>query len=344
MEPIKVGVIGAGTWGTLHAQVYSTTSGIRLVGVCDTNLERARKLAEVTGAEAAYQDWHELLEIEDLQAISLVTPDFAHTEIALAALEAHKDVLIEKPLATTVRECVEMLEAAQRNGVRLMVDFHNRWSPPFCRLEQAVRSGALGKPRHVEFRLNDTIFVPTEYLSWADKSSVLWFLGPHVVDTLRWVLKDEVERVFAVKGEGLLKAKGVDTPDFYKYLLIFRKGTVASVENSWILPESERNIFNLKCAVVGEKGSFYINPSDSTLAELYTETEASCPELIGNVEIHGRREGFMLASIRHFAECLVEHKEPEVSAKDGLEATRVLEAVVESAETGLPVALKASGG
>ncbi len=343
MERIRVGVIGAGTWGRLHARVYAGDARVELVAIADLDLARAQAVAQECNADRAYASWEALLEQSGIEALSIATPDFAHTEIAIAAAEAGVNLLVEKPLALTPGDCARVIEAARRAGVRLMVDFHNRWSPPFYQLKQALDTGELGEPKSLDFRLNDTIYVPTKYLPWAGRSSVLWFLGSHVLDTLRWLLDDEVSHVYAVKGEGVLTGQGITTADFYKYILRFHKGAVASVENNWILPEAERNIFNLKFSLIGSKGSYYINSSDAGVAEKYT-TGPSCPDVLGDIVIHGRRVGFMSASITHFIDCLIEGREPLVTGQDGLEATRVIMAIEESAETGMPLSLKDFGG
>jgi predicted dehydrogenase len=185
MERVGFGVIGAGLFGENHAVVYSRLPGVELVAVCDQNEERAREVAERYGARAYYTDYEKVLADPEITAVSIATPDFAHAEIALAAAQVGKHILCEKPLATTVEEAQAIVDAAARAGVKLMVDFHNRVNPPFAAAREQVRSGAIGTPAYGYARLSNTTFVPLEMLSWANRTSALYFLGSHAVDIMR---------------------------------------------------------------------------------------------------------------------------------------------------------------
>ena len=233
MEGMKgFAVIGTGLWGKLHARVYAESHRARLAAVCDADPERAGQVGREFGADA-YSDHRDMLARDDIDAVSIVTPDFAHTQLALDAIAAGKHVLVEKPLAMSVSECERIIDAAKKANVKLMVDFHNRWSPPFHKAKAAIDSGGIGSVRLVYFRLNDTVFVPTKMLSWAGKTTVEWFVGSHAVDTVRWLVGDEVGYVYAVAPRKILREQGIDTPDFYEAVLEFVNGAVAVVEN-WL--------------------------------------------------------------------------------------------------------------
>src|SRR5688500_10599892 len=117
MSEVGFGVIGVGTWGELHARVYGSTPGARLAAVCDADLPRAEKVAAACGAPKVYADYRELLKDPDVRAVSVVLPDFLHREAVVAAAEAGKHVLVEKPLATSVEDGRAMIDAARRAGV-----------------------------------------------------------------------------------------------------------------------------------------------------------------------------------------------------------------------------------
>ena len=336
MERVGFGVIGTGTWGELHARIYASTEGMTLGGVSDLVESRAESVAQAYGT-CHYADYHDLLADDLIKAVSIVTPDFAHAEIAVAAAEAGKHILVEKPLAMTVEDCQRVIDAAERSGVKLMVDFHNRWSPPFFKAWEAIRQGEIGEPQHVYFRLNDTIFVPTEMLSWAGKTTVEWFIGTHSIDTVRWLLEDEVRRVYAVSRSEVLKGMGIDTPDFYQATLEFCSGAIAVIENSWILPRTTPNIIDLKCEVIGSKGSLYLDTSHNRTLEKYTETEATYPDFLVLPTIYGEQAGFAAESIRHFIDCVLHDRQPRVTGQDGLEVTKVIQAIEESVRSGNPV-------
>ena len=103
---------------------------------------------------------------------------------------------------------------------------------------QAVERGDLGELYSAYIRLNDIKWVATDMLPWAAKSSILWFLGSHSLDTLRWFFNDEVARVYSVSRDGVLKGKGVDTVDEYLTTIEFKNGGIAQMENGWITPDA----------------------------------------------------------------------------------------------------------
>ena len=131
MERINFGVIGSGLWGESHAQIFSTHPWANLSAVCDLNKERAAEIAVRYGAEKHYDKFEKILEDPDIQAVGIATPDFAHREPFIAACQAGKDILIEKPLATKLEDLKAMREAFLNSKSRVMVDFHSRWNPPF---------------------------------------------------------------------------------------------------------------------------------------------------------------------------------------------------------------------
>ena len=340
MKKIGFGLIGTGLWGEMHAKLYASSADVELKAVCDLQEDRAKSIAEKHGAKGYYTDYRELLAREDISAVSIVTPDFAHTEIAVAAAKAGKHILIEKPLATSVEDCEKILAAVAAAGdIKFMVDFHNRWNPPFVSAKNAIEGGKLGKPMLIYMRLSDTIFVPTGMLSWASRSEVVWFIGSHAVDLTRWLFNDEVRKVYAVSRSEVLKEKGIDTPDFYEAILEFENGGVATVENCWILPDSLPTIIDFKSQVIGSEGAIYIDCSTHRVIRQYTREDASYPDVLGNPTVYDRHIGFTIESIRHFVDCVVNDREPMVTGEDGLEATRIVSAIRESSRTGEPVNL-----
>ena len=156
-----------------------------------------------------------------------------------------------------------------------MVDFHNRWSPPFYIAYENLRAGKLGKPRYAYFRLSDTIYVPLQYISWGSKTSVLWFLGPHCIDSIRWLFNDDVREVYCVSRKELLKSKGIDSPDFFAYIMQFENGGVATMENSWILSEQNPTIYDLKLELQCDSGTIFMNPSHSQIMEIYRDQKSA---------------------------------------------------------------------
>ncbi|MCP5117170.1 MAG: Gfo/Idh/MocA family oxidoreductase, partial [bacterium] len=131
VPPAGFGLIGCGVMGEVHARTIAASGGARFVAACDQDASRAERCAQEHGAEKHFTDWRAVIEDPQVDAVSIVTPDFAHEEIVNAAIAAGKDILVEKPLATPVVACQRVVEALGRQVGMVMVDFAKRWDLPF---------------------------------------------------------------------------------------------------------------------------------------------------------------------------------------------------------------------
>ena len=337
MERVRFGLIGTGTWGNVHAETYSTYHRASLAAVCDLDESRARNAADRWVARKVYTDYREMLRDPDIDAVAVATPDFAHCEPIVAAARAGKHIIVEKPLATTCQDLDQIAEAVTRAGVKFMVDFHNRWSPPLVIARNDIENGAIGEIVSAYLRLNNTIYVPLKMLSWSTKSSILWFLGSHTVDALRFLLRDEVARVYSVSRSGVLRGKGVDVPDLYQTILEFDGGPVATIENHWIMPDTSPSYNDFKVSVVGSKGMFNMDLTHNQLIERYVEGRSDHPDVLGAPLVRGRHVGFVYESIRHFVDCVADDKPVAVTLDDGVRVSKVILAIMQSALSREPV-------
>jgi len=340
MSKLRFGIVGAGVWGETHAYLYQEHPNVEVSAICDLDVARARRLAAKFSIPGVFSDHNEMLRHAELDAVAIVTPDFAHGKIAVDCANAKKHLLVEKPLATTREDVKAIVEAAERNHVRVMVDLHNRWSPPFAVAKQSLDSGELGDPVSAYFRLNDIKWVATDMLPWAAKSSILWFLGSHTVDTLRWFFSDEVEQVYSVSSSGVLKRLGVDTVDVYQTILEFRNGGIASIENGWITPNTHPCVNDIKFNITGTKGMINLDLSNNQMIERFTEDKNDRPDVLVRHFIHGKAKGFAYESIRHFVDCLVTGEDFLVSIQDAANTSLTVLAILESAATGKVVKVK----
>jgi predicted dehydrogenase len=151
--PVGIGVVGLGEIGQVHVRGFQGASELaRVCAVTDIDPSLRRVTATATGARER-ATLAELLADEGVQAVSVCVPHSLHREIALAAIAAGKHVLLEKPMAPTVAECEEILDAAARASVRVGVSHNQLFYPPHVRACQLVRSGALGRPLLLRMRL-----------------------------------------------------------------------------------------------------------------------------------------------------------------------------------------------
>jgi predicted dehydrogenase len=331
-RPVRVAIVGAGIWGTNHALALSTHARAQVALVCDRDEARARRAAERFGC--AWTTSLDEVAASDVRAVTIATPDHLHRDPALAMLAAGKHVLVEKPLATTVADARAMVDAAERAGVHLMVDFHARWHPLFMGAKAYVERGELGSPVMGYARLSDTIHVPTEMLGWGAQSGPEWFLFPHTMDVVRWLFEREPVEVYAKGRRGVLDARGITCWDAIQALVEFDGGAFCTFETSWIVPNSYTNVVDNRLSLYGEKGGLEIRnePNLWVFGQRFHTPFSS-----ESVTRYGKAWGFQYESIRYFVDCVADGATPESTGQDGLVVTAMIEAVLTSLRERRPV-------
>ncbi len=235
-KTLKAGIIGAGLLGAQHAEFLHNHSAVQVAAVADVRLEVAERVAARVGAQA-YSDYHEMLRGQALDLVVVATPDPLHREPTVAALEAGvPNIILEKPLATTLEDGEAIYNAVEKHKARLFVNFANRAVPTDFATRYVIQQGLLGRVVYGESRLDDNISVPTKLWgersqAWASGSSTAHFLLSHVVDLLRWYFAPaEVKETFAIVQQAVLGF----TPDVYDAFLSFDTGLKVRVKAEWI--------------------------------------------------------------------------------------------------------------
>jgi predicted dehydrogenase len=331
-------IIGAGLWANEHARIFSERNDVETVAICDLNEDRANQFAQTHKIAHVYTDYREMLEKSHCDAVSIVTPDFLHARIACDCADAKKHMLIEKPLATTKDDVYKIVNAVEKNNVRVMVDFHNRWSPPFNNAKSILASGIMGRNVNVYFRLNDVKSVATNMLSWASKSSILWFLGSHSLDTLNWLLDSAPKEVYALSSRGVLDKIGIETVDVYQTSILYENGVIAQMENGWITPNGNPCVNDIKFNIVCENGKIDIDASSNNLLQVTTDKRMDTGDCIVANRVFDFHKGFAYESICSFLDRLQNGENFLVSLKDAARVSLTLLDIMESSETGKPVA------
>ena len=197
-----------------------------------------------------------------------------------------------------------MVNAIEENGVRVMVDFHNRWSPP---LQRSLYSGARRRTGRVVQRLlpfERHQMVATDLLPWAASVFNFMVFGKPQPRHPAVDIWPEVERVYCVSRSGVLKGLGVDTVDEYLTTLEFKNGAIAHMENGWITPNANPCVNDIKCNLLGTKGMIAIDASNHNLIQKYTDEKVEVPDVIVQNHIFGQPKGFAFESIRGFVDGL----------------------------------------
>lgn len=335
----QVGVVGGGIRGGMFARAIQENPDAEVAAVCDrspTVLEQAAAALRVPG----YAEVGQMLAAHpELDAAVIATPDFAHRDAAVACAEAGLDLMVEKPLATTVEDAEAIAAAARRSGARVMVGFENRWNPRFSTMRDTLRAfpGAAIDAQVVN--LNDTVFVPTRMLSWAARSSPAWFLMPHTLDLACWVGGTRPVSVRAVGSRRVLAASGVDTWDRVNATFEMADGSHVFLNSSWVLPESSPAVYDFRYEVQSAAGVFHVDGANHGVVE-YGRTGVRWLQS-AVYERGGRIHGVPIEMVGDFVRHVRGEDVPVPGLEDGLASTRAIVAVHRSLETGDTVLIPA---
>lgn len=326
---LEVGIVGGGIRGRLFAEALANRDDTRIAGVADPV---AGKL-EWAGAIPKFSDHDDLLADAQVDALIVATPDFAHVPAVRTAARRGIPMLIEKPLTTDLAEAEELVEAC--GDLPVMVGFENRWNPLVRATHGAITTS--GPVQWQTLELSNTTEVPLEMLSWASKSSPAWFLLPHTVDLAVWTAGEHVVSVDATKGEGTLKAMGIDTTDWIQALLKFESGASAQVTSSWILPGGNQPIVEFRYAANSPSAAVRVDVirGDSDFAG----PDGRRPLTVEAITRDGDELSAPAAMAHEFVDSLLAGEPLQPGVEHGAEITRIIAAVLRSAELREPVAL-----
>jgi len=233
---LKAGVVGLGILGSQHLDFLRQEPEVEVVAVCDVRQDVAASLAAQAGA-ASYADYEAMYRENKLDLVAVATPDPLHKGPVLSAVSSGVPYIIqEKPMATTVADAEEMLEAAERKNARIFINYANRGSAFDRATYRVIRKGLIGDVVYGEVHLDDNISVPTKMWGerteeWVSGSSTAQFLLSHVIDFLLWVFAPaKVTEVYAIAQQKVLGY----TPDLYDAFLTLDSGAKFRVKAEWI--------------------------------------------------------------------------------------------------------------
>jgi predicted dehydrogenase len=232
-RPLGIAVIGAGYWGPNLVRNAQATPGLHLRYLCDLDESRARRVIGGYSTVATTASLQQVLDDPAVDAVAIATPAATHYGVAMAALEAGKHVLVEKPLAPTFEEGRELVLAAERHGRVLMLDHTFCYTPTVQHLRTMVRSGEIGDLQYLDsVRINLGLVQPDV--------DVLWDLAPHDLSIMDAILPDDVTMVsVSAHGSDPVGAGHACVAHLTVYL---SNGTLAHVHVNWLSPTKVRTI------------------------------------------------------------------------------------------------------
>jgi len=321
-----------GMMGERHAQLWAELPRTRLVAVYDIVPERAQAVADAHGCIAA-SSLDEALAADGVDIVSVCTDDQSHLEPCLAAADAGKHVLVEKPLAITTADCDAIIAVCERADVKLMTGHVCRFDPRYVACHDAVAAGEVGDVVQVFARRNNIL---ASGLRIGPRTSVAYFLGVHEIDLICWITGARVTRVHAEGTSKALASIGAD--DSILSLIRLEGDAVGCIETCWIIPEGSANSLDARLEVVGTEGRVAARVGGEPF-EAASASRSSRPDIVYWTEVHGRVAGALRDQLEHFADCVLDDTEPIVTPAQARHAVQVAEAIHHSLDTGAPVDL-----
>jgi len=334
MDKVRIGVIGLGIMGEQYARIYQAHPLAEVIAICNRRQERLDEIGEKYGVKERYTDFGEMLSKAPIDAVCVATPDFAHYEPVKAAINAGKHILCEKPFTTNLREADELLALlGGKPGLKVQVAFNHRWLASYHHGFTVIRRGEIGQPLAGYARKNDTIWVSTEMINWAARSTPIHFLGAHDIDLMRWFFGTEPVEVHAYGAKQVLAARGIDTYDLIQAQIKFASGAFATIESAWIYPNSFPSIVDSFVEVIGANGHLHFDRKRESI-EMSTEKQFTYPKVFLTSEVFGKLRGAFVECLSDFLDAIINDAEPKVTAFDGRQVTATLDAVTRSLTTG----------
>ncbi len=332
---IKVGIVGAGFMGGMHAECYNNLANAKLEAIVDIDLAKAKKLAKKYGVKI-YQKPEDLFKEEDIQIVDICLPTFLHKEYVIKAARAGKNILCEKPIALRLEDADKMIEAADKAGVKLMVGQVLRFWPEYVKLKEIFDSKSLGKMISIScVRLS-----PTPTWAWDNwildskrSGGALVDLHIHDTDFLLYLLGKPIS-LLSLMSRGSSKYTHIFT------IFLFSNDVVASAEGGWDMPDN----FPLTMSFTAnfEKGVIEFNSRyQKSLAIYKPEKEVQYPELKAELQASAEGEGNIadlggyFSEIKYFVDCVENDKIPILATgKIARDSLKVVLTELESIKSG----------
>lgn len=332
---LKVGVIGCGSIAQYrHLPEYEANPYVQIVAVCDSNKKRAKEVANKFGVNM-YTDYNELINCEELDAVSVCTPNDLHASISIVALQSGIHVLCEKPMATSKKDAEMMIEAAEKSGKKLMIGHNQRFVTSHQKAKQLIGNGEIGKI--YSFR---TAFGHSGPENWSVDGKESWFfkkdeaflgamgdLGVHKADLIRYILNEEITEVGAFVETSAKTFSNVD--DCAVCMLKSESGIIGTLAASWSYVSKEDN----STIIYGEKATLRLedDPTYSLILQ-YKNGEVVKYELdkIQSNAAVGQSNSHV---IEQFVESILSDKEPLINGVEGMKSLEVILAAIQSSET-----------
>ncbi len=328
---VRLGIFGASAMAqAVHLPNLKKLHDVKVEAICDLDVNKAGLVAQKFGIPNFYQDPHRLLTQSEIDAVLILTPTNSHLALALAAFNADKHVLVERPIARTVAEAQKMVDAANNAGKILMVAMNHRFRPDSMILKNFIEGGELG----------DIFMVRSGWLKkkgrwsgaqWHFKKSisgggVLMDLGLQMLDLSLWLMNSyEAEKVIAHKFNDML---GMEVEDTIACQLHLKGGKTLTLHASWSLLAPETQAYS---HFWGTQGAAVLNPLRIDKEMHGNVVNVTPDKSVSRRELY--RSSFQY-ELLHFIECVKHGRQPISSGEEAVKVLKVVEAIYKAARKG----------
>jgi predicted dehydrogenase len=346
MKRLRVGVIGLGV-GAVHVQNFQACSNADVVAAADLDPNRLKNVGNANDVPNRYTDAIKMIRRENLDVVSIATPNKFHKPLTLAALKAGAHVLCEKPMAMNAAEAKQMLAAAAKAKRRLMINFSYRFTPHSQALKKAVDSGVLGDVYFARTIWHRRRGLPG-FGGWFGQKALsgggpLIDLGVHRLDLALWLMGypkptwvlagayNPIATKLAKKAR-----KKFDVEDLAVGMIKFDNGATLEIEASWAANIKEKELMETR--LLGTKAGLVqrnLNETYEFEAEVYLEKDGAPWDM----KLHAAPE-FAGSSMAHFVDCIVRDKPHTAGGEEGLIVMELLDAIYTSAAKNKPVQIR----
>ena len=318
MRKLGIGVLGVGEMGKRHAEnLRRLVPEARLLAVADVAAARARQVAEELEIEHSFPSLEEMAQQKDIDAILIAAPDKFHAQAIRHAARAGKDILCEKPIATTLDDAEAALREVERAKVRLQIGFMRRYDPAYASAMKRVEAGDIGTPVIFKSVGRDKDEPPLAAYQSNVNGMLFYNNTIHDFDLARWLMRDEVSEVHAyttttIRPEVAQFGDVVASVVNLKYL----HGAIGNVE-SYV---QALYAYDVRTEVIGSKGSIFVGRLQKTPATFLTTHGSN--EILADHFLTRFADAY-LAEVQDFVHMILTDQQPRVTGEDGLHALRI---------------------
>lgn len=335
---VRIGIIGLGWMGQLHARYLKRVRDAKLSAVCDMNDILLEQIAQYYGVYA-FNDYKRLLGCDEIDAVYIATPQKDHYEIMKEAISIGKHILCEKPLALTHEEIADLRKRAKVSKGKIIIDFPERFVISTQESVDLIDQGAVGEVRFIRanFRFSMKDHHQT-HGSWVfDRSQgggLILESSVHLWDMIRWISKQEIVSVSAVAHN----LEGAQVEDSFAAIAYMENGGIVMVDMSGWLPKESAT--DKRMEIIGSDGTIYIDEFRNILTIHSENGLENNPGMVTagmthkDLLWHSSIEGGVKRLSQYFIDCIENDIQPYPCVEDGARATEITWSILKSLESG----------